>query len=61
MLGSDDGIILGSAVGEVLGSTLGAADGITLELDKKTELGFPDVFFDGSNKGTKLGSSDGTL
>ena len=44
-----------------LGATLGAADGITLGLDEGIELSYPDGFFDGSNKETKLGSSDGTL
>ena len=44
----DYGIILGSAHDELLGSALGASDGIKLRLDKGTELGSPDGSFDGS-------------
>ena len=42
--------------GKVLGTTLGVADGITLEIDEVTELGYSDGSSDGSNEGKPEGS-----
>ena len=62
-------MILSCTDGELLVSTLGDVDRNTIGLDKGTDLGSPDGSFDGSNElkpvgllfGEALGSDDGTV
>ena len=49
--GSDEVIKLGLTYVNVIGIICGNAYGITLGLDVETELGYLDVYFDGSNYG----------
>ena len=50
-IGSYEGTRLGSTDGKVLVTILGNINRITVRIDIRTELGFLDVFFYGSNGG----------